>query len=296
MNGLKFALSLICLLPAYGFGQVIVIDDAGTTHHLNSPAKRIVSLVPHATELLFEVGAGKQIVGASEYSDYPEAANAISRVGGYRSINKEVILMLKPDLIVSWSDDNTGSNLEAIKKLGIPVYVSNPKTFKDIARNLEHLGKLTGHTEKGIKAGKALYEKSQALRVKYGNKRKVRVFYQVWDKPLITINANTFISKSIELCGGENVFASLLTNSPQISVESVLAANPDVIVSGGHAKERKGWIKKWQAIKLIKAVEYENLFQIPPDILQRPTSRLYQGTKLLCQALERARQNMRVTK
>lgn len=296
MNGLKLSLYLLCMLPAYCLGQIVVIDDAGTTHRLNSPAKRIVSLVPHATELLFEVGAGKQIVGASEYSDYPEAANAIPRVGGYRSINMEVILMLKPDLIVSWSDDNTASDLDGIKKLGIPVYVSNPKTFKDIARNLEHLGKLTGHAQKGINAGRALYEKSQTLRFKYANKRKVRVFYQVWDKPLITLNANTFISKSIELCGGSNVFADLLTSSPQISVESVIAANPDAIVTGGHAKERKGWIKKWQAIKSIKAVEYNNLFQIPPDILQRPTSRLYQGTQLLCQALERARQNMRVTK
>lgn len=287
--GLLFGL----LLPLSSLAQIVVVDDSGVTHHFNEPAKRVVSLIPHATELLFKVGAGSQIVGAVEYSDYPEAAKKIPRVGGYSGLNVEIILMLKPDLIVSWPGGNANSDLKQVKKLGIPMYASNPKTFKDIARNLKNLGTLTGHSQEGKKAGEALYKKSEKLRFANSKKPKIKVFYQVWDEPLMTLNGNSFISKSIELCGGINVFADLLTVSAQISLESVIAANPEAIITGGHDRKREQWLESWQKVKGIDAVEYGNVFQIPPDILQRPTSRLYEGTYLLCQALDKARWNMK---
>lgn len=296
MRCLLFIFLLGLVFSKSVFGQIEVTDDLGVTHRFNAPVKRVISLMPHATEMLFEVGAGKQVVGAVEYSDFPESAKKIPRVGGYSGLNIEVILTLKPDLIISWPGGNPSSDLNQVKKLGIPMYASDPKTFKDIADNLDDLGKLTGHAIEGKAVADRLYNKAQALRLMYANNPKVRVFYQVWNKPLMTLNANSFISKSIELCGGQNVFADLLTVAAQISLESVIKANPDAIVTGGHTKQREEWLLQWQKVADLKAVKYGNVFQIPPDVLQRPTSRLYEGTRLLCQALDEARHNLGMSK
>ncbi|WP_276667696.1 cobalamin-binding protein [Thalassolituus oleivorans] len=269
-----------------------LIDDAGVEHHFSGPVKRIVSLMPHGTELLFEVGAGDLIVGAVDYSDYPEAAKKIPRIGGYSGMNIEAILALQPDIVLAWPEGNPNRELQKLTALGVPLFVSDPVTFDGIAVNLERLGILTGHKESGAIAAQVLRQQVDKLKRTYQQSARVRVFYQVWNQPLITQNGDTFISQAIDLCGGHNVFADLDIRAPHINMEAVLVADPDVIVASGMGESRPEWLDDWKQFPKLNAVKYANLFHIHPDLFHRPTSRFLQGTQQLCEHLTTAREHM----
>lgn len=267
-----------------------IIDDDGIQHSFKQPLKRIVSLMPHATELLFEVGAGDQIVGAVQYSDYPEAAKSIPRVGGYSALNIEAIVALQPDILIAWPEGNRNRELDRLKALGLPILVSDPREFSDIAKALEVYGKITGNNTQAQKAQRAFNKKLNFLRERYSDQAKVSVFYQVWNAPLMTQNGNTFISRAIELCGGRNIFADLPMTNPQVSIESILVQDPQVIVASGMGKARPEWLDDWRQYTSLQAVQKNHLFHILPELFQRPTSRFLVGTEQLCEALQQARE------
>jgi iron complex transport system substrate-binding protein len=266
-----------------------VIDDEGIEHNFDQPVKRIVSLMPHATELLFEVGAGEHIVGAVQYSDYPEAAKNIPRVGGYSALNIEAIVALQPDLLIAWPEGNRSRELERLKALGLPILVSDPRTFEDIANALAVYGKITGKNSQAAMALAAFNEKLTYLRDTYSQQETISVFYQVWNAPLMTQNGNTFISRAIELCGGNNIFSDLPMTNPQVSIESILVQNPQVIVASGMGQARPEWLDEWRQYTTLQAVKKDHLFHILPELFQRPTSRFLIGTEQLCQAMAQAR-------
>lgn len=277
-----------------GAAEITVIDDDGVEHAFNQPVKRIVSLMPHATELLFEVGAGDQVVGAVQYSDYPDAAKRIPRVGGYSSLNIEAIVALKPDLLIAWPEGNRNRELDRLKTLGLPILVSDPREFNDIAKALILYGKVTGNEAEAKLAVQKFNKKLNYLRTTYSidensSEDKVSVFYQVWNAPLMTQNGNTFISRAIEVCGGVNIFADLLMTNPQVSIESILVQNPQVIVASGMGQSRPEWLDDWRQYKTLQAVQNDQLYHILPELFQRPTSRFLVGTQQLCEAMEIAR-------
>ena len=266
-----------------------VSDGQGHDLLLTQPLTRIVSLMPHATELLFEIGAGDTLIGAVNYSDYPEAAQEIPRVGGYNSLNIEAIVALNPELLIAWPEGNQSRELERLKALGLPLLVSDPKGFEDIAENLLMLGRLTGRRAQAQAQAARFRDDFLALRQRYGRGRSVSVFYQVWNAPLMTQNGDTFISRAIELCGGRNIYAELPMSNPQISVESLLQRDPEVIVASGMGQGRPEWLDHWRQYPSLRAVKANHLYYVPPQLLQRPTSRLLQGAELLCRAIDQAR-------
>jgi iron complex transport system substrate-binding protein len=266
-----------------------VTDDDGIEHTFEQPVQRIVSLMPHATELLFEVGAGDKIVGAVQYSDYPQAAKKIPRVGGYSALNIEAIVALQPDILIAWPEGNRNRELDRLKALGLPILVSDPREFKDIANALKIYGRITGNDEQAHKALTAFNTKLEFLRKQYSKQEKVSVFYQVWNAPLMTQNGNTFISRAIETCGGVNIFADLPMTNPQVSIESILVQDPQVIVASGMGQARPEWLDDWRQYKTLQAVQKNQLFHILPELFQRPTSRFLLGTEQLCEAMQLAR-------
>ncbi|NRA23308.1 MAG: cobalamin-binding protein [Oleispira sp.] len=245
--------------------------------------------MPHATELLFEVGAGDKIVGAVQYSDYPQAAKKIPRVGGYSALNIEAIVALQPDILIAWPEGNRNRELDRLKALGLPILVSDPREFKDIANALKIYGRITGNDEQAHKALTAFNTKLEFLRKQYSKQEKVSVFYQVWNAPLMTQNGNTFISRAIETCGGVNIFADLPMTNPQVSIESILVQDPQVIVASGMGQARPEWLDDWRQYKTLQAVQKNQLFHILPELFQRPTSRFLLGTEQLCEAMQLAR-------
>jgi len=289
VNHVKHILFL-CLLLTSQFVKatpIKVFDDTLQAVELSQPAQRVISLSPHVTELLYEAGANTQIIAAVEYSNYPEAAKRLPRVGSGYKLDIEAILGLKPDLVIGWKSGNQQAQLEQLKKLGLTIYLSEPKTLEDIAENLRDIGSLTGKEKTANKKADDFLKGIERLKQSNKSNKKVRVFYQVWQQPLFTINGNHIISHIIELCGGENVFAELSVVSPQIDRESVISRNPDVIVAGV-GDGREGWLGNWKKWGSINAVKNNQLYGIDADLIVRHTPRILQGASLMCDALLKA--------
>jgi len=283
------AVLLLAVCVSAMAAPVTVTDDTGTPVHLDHPAGRIVSLAPHVTEMLFDIGAGKRIVGAVSYSDYPLAAQAIPRVGSYASLDYERILSMHPDLVIAWSSGNGRAAVQQLRKLGLTVYVSEPRRLDDVARSLRRFGRLTGNEHRGSRAAAGFEQRRHRLARQYAGKSPVSVFYEVWKQPLTTVNGEHLISHVIRLCGGRNVFAALDTLAPAVSVEAVIEADPDVIVASGMGDERPGWLDNWKQWSSITAVKQDNLYFIPPELIQRQTPRVLDGAARLCRQLDSAR-------
>lgn len=268
---------------------IVVEDGTGATVRLERPARRIIALAPHVVENLYAVGAGAQLVGAVEYSDYPPAASSLLRVGSYNRFDVERILALEPDLVVGWESGNNRAQLSQLQEMGVTLYRSQPDTIDDVAAELAILGRLSGHPEIGERAAADFRGRAATLRARFSAKAKVPVFYQIWDKPLMTIGRRQIIGDIIELCGGVNVFRRLEPMAPQVSVEAVLEANAEVFVAGGMGQVRRDWLESWRPWKQLIAVQRDNLFFVPADWMQRHTPRLLDGAEMLCADLEVAR-------
>ena len=293
MNMIIRTLLLAGLLPALAVAAPAmprcVVDDLQREVCVAAPAQRIVSLSPGATELLFDAGAGEQVVGAVSFSDYPPAANAIPRVGSYNRLDLETLLTLRPDLVIAWRSGNPREQVDQLVRLGIPVYHTEPRRFADITSTLYRLARLAGTEQTGDAAGDAFGHAVQALRQQYQDADPVTLFYQIWNDPLMTVNATHFISEAMRLCGGVNVFGELSRLTPTLDIEAVLAANPQAIVAGGMGEDDHGWVEAWRRYPELQAVRKDHLFFIPPSTLQRPTVRLLTGTRTLCGQLQAVR-------
>jgi iron complex transport system substrate-binding protein len=269
--------------------EVTVVDDTGAQVRLPAAARRIVSLAPHVTELLFAAGAGARIIGTVDYSDYPPPAKRIARVGGYSQVDLETVVALKPDLVIAWESGNAPAAIAKLRALGVPVFVNQPDRIPDVARSIEQFGRLAGTSMVADPAAAEFRERYASLSTRYANRPKLRVFYEIWKEPLMTINGKQIISDAIRLCGGENVFADLPVLAPKVTVEAVLAANPDVIVASGMGEARPEWLDDWKRWPQLAAAAKGNLFFVPPELIQRHTPRVLDGAERLCKDLEEAR-------
>lgn len=288
----SFALSALCVAAALSQtanAAIELTDDAGNAVRLEAPAKRIVSLAPHITELLFAAGAGPAVVGVVAYSDYPPEAKALPQVGGYTKVDLEAVAALRPDLVVAWRSGNRDTHLDRLRALGIPVFINEPRSLDDVARSMEQIGQLAGSEGTANEAAQAFRARHAALATRYRERPPVRTFYQIWDRPLMTVNDEHLIADVIRLCGGRNVFGELGTLAPTVGVEAVLAANPEAVVASGMGVARPEWLDQWKRWPDLRANAGGNLFFIPPDILQRHTPRILEGATQLCEQLETVR-------
>ncbi len=283
---LAAALVALCLIPATRAG-VSVRDDRDREVRLEQPARRIVSLSPHLTEDLFAIGAGERIVGTVDFSDYPPAARQVPRVGGHDGLDLERIRALGPDLILAWSGGNPSRQLAQIEALGIAVFHDGTHRLGQLPAVLERLGVLTGRTAAANAVAESYRRRLAVLESRFARKRPVRVFFQVWEQPLMTVSREQVISDALRVCGAVNVFASLPALVPAVDEEAVLAANPELIVttagSGSHA------LARWLRWSRIEAVKNRQLVVLPRDLLDRPGPRLVEGTEALCRAVDGAR-------
>ncbi|MFC5430295.1 cobalamin-binding protein [Paraburkholderia denitrificans] len=273
--------------------SVSVVDDAGRTVTLAAPARRVISLSPHGTELIYAAGGGARLVGTVSYSDYPGAAKRVPRIGDALVLDLERIAALKPDLIVVWWQGNEQQQIDRLRDLHIPLFFSAPRRLDDVATSLTRLGVLFDTPDTAQAAAADFRRDIAQLRARYAGRPPVSVFYEAWDRPLMTLNGESMISDVIMLCGGRNVFAGLKPLVPTVSTEAVLAANPDAIVTsaqGATASEQPlPALESWRAWPMLTAVRHGNLFAIDGDLLTRPAPRIAQGAAQLCKDLDQAR-------
>lgn len=285
-----FVLLLGCLFGWAARAEIVVVDSAGNTVQLARPATRIVSLAPHLTELLFAAGAGTRIAATVEYSDYPEAARRLPRIGSHGALDLERIAALKPDLAVVWGSGNPSAQVAQLRRLNIPVYVDEPQRLEDIPAALVRIGRLAGTAEAAERAANTFTARHEALARTYSGRRAVTVFYEIWNRPLMTIGGTHLIDVVMKLCGGRNIFADLTQPATTVELEAVLQRDPEAIVASGMDTARPEWLDDWRRWPQLTAVRRGNLFFVPPDLLQRHTPRLLDGAERLCAALETARQ------
>jgi iron complex transport system substrate-binding protein len=269
--------------------DVRVVDDNDDEVRLAAPAQRIISLAPNITEVLFHIGAGEQIVGADEYSNYPEAAKQILRVNNHAAANYELILSLKPDLVIAWQSGNGDKIISPLRKLGIPVFVVETREIERIPNLFRRFGQLSGNNELAQQRIEEFTQRLQLLGDAQIGKSVVRTFYQIWDQPLITLNGKHMVSDVIELCGGVNVFADAAPLVPYVNIESIVAADPQVIIAGGSQDEQSSWFSSWQKWDGISAVQHKQIYLIPADLMQRHSVRILDGAQMMCDYLDNAR-------
>ena len=277
--------------------SVEVHDDRGKVFRLAVPATRIISISPHLTEIAFAAGVGAKLIAVSEYSDYPPEALRLPRVGDGARVDIERILTLKPDLVLAWKSGNQAGDIVRLERLGIPVWVSEPSRLADIPRLLRDVAALAGESAVGARAAEAFERELRRLHLRYGAygaqalaQEPLRVFYEIWHQPLLTVNGAHMISDAITLCGGKNVFADVPVLTPAVSMEAVLAARPQMVLGGGSANGEAEFDSRWARMPLV-ALRTIPARYIEPDSIQRQSPRILDGIRAICAHLDTARKH-----
>ena len=279
---------LLALVAPGARADIRVVDDNGSVVTLRAPARRIVTLAPHATELAFAAGAGAAVVGVVKGSDYPPAARALPSVGDAAALDVERIVLLAPDLIVTWPW-TTPQQVALLRDRSIAVFEANPKTIDGIADDIEKLGELTGTRDAAHAAVAAFRARIAGIPAAPAGVPALTVFYQVSDAPLFTLGGHHLVSEAIARCGGRNVFDTLTMPAPQVSVEAVLAADPQVILAGTDNAVRPAWLDEWSRWPALAAVRRHALYPVDANLLHRPGPRFADGVVQLCGVLAKAR-------
>ena len=266
-----------------------VNDDSGHTITLPAPARRVVALGPHLAELMFAAGAGERLVGVLRYSDFPPAALKLPIVGDAFAINLEAVAALKPDLLLVWQSGINPRQRERLRTLGIPVYENEIHSVDAIAQTLRRIGRLTASSTSADAAAEQMLDRWSALLTRYAQGPPVRVFYQLWHEPLMTVNHQHLIDQAIRACGGVNVFAAQPILVPTVSWEAAVAANPQIVVTGV-ARDEPARLAGWQRFPRVDAVRRHHVVALDSAAMARMSPRFVDAAATLCEAIERARQ------
>ncbi|MFJ2364867.1 cobalamin-binding protein [Pseudomonas sp. NPDC087697] len=242
--------------------------------------ERVISLAPSLSEIVVELGSADLLVGVLDAGERPAQLKSIPSVGRYGQLDMERLLSLKPDLLLLWPGSVGPAQREQLSRLGIPTYVAEPHNFKQLTRQIEAIAKQLGRPERGRTLAVDLRKQLDELRQRYQRKEPLRVFYQVWDQPLYTVGGGQIISDALEVCGAHNVFADMTLPAPQVSVESVLSRNPQVILASSQAQ-----LDAWKAWPQVTAVAQGQLLLVTDKGLERPSGQMIAATAKLCRLI-----------
>ena len=263
--------------------EIRVIDDLGEEIVLLKPARRVISLAPHITELIYSLGAEKQIVGTVKYSDYPPKASTLPRIGDAFSLNIESVLALKPDLIIAWHTGGNNRPIERLRSLGLPVYTNEAKSLAGIGEAIIDIAALLGKNERGFALQQEFVTALENSRVV--KKSSPVIFFQISDQELYTVSSEHLIGQAINHCGGKNLFSDISPNVSQVNQEMILANQPDVIVVTQRPGSESAWVKTWRGFT---GTQYQ-VDTIDPDLISRPSLRMLDGIKAICEIVNGAR-------
>lgn len=248
-----------------------------------------MTLAPHLAELLFAVGAGDLLVGVTAYTDSPDAAAKLPRVGDAFAVDQEQLAVLRPDLLLAWKSGTAAHVVDELEKQGYRVEVIETTGVEDVAEALQHIGRLTGHESQAEQVAGAFERGLEELARRHRHSAPVSVFYQVSSRPLYTINGDHYVSQLIAICGGRNIFSDLNDLAPMVDVEAVLARNPEAMLASDDSRDDAFAV--WRRWTELAANRYGNYFLLPADEIGRATPGLLQAGKTLCEALDDARRN-----
>jgi iron complex transport system substrate-binding protein len=282
------ALLIVSFLPDTVRAEPVrAIDDRGTRLALNAPARRVVALAPSLTELIYAAGGAKSLIAVDSSSNYPPAVASLPRIGDAAGLDLERVLVLRPDLVFGWLSGNKPSDIARLERLGVKVFLSEPRRLTDIPRTLRVMGTLLDSAGVAEAEARAFERRLQSLRTLAAGARVVSVFFEVWHQPLITVNGQHLISDVLTLCGGRNVFGNVAALAPPVSLESVLLADPEVIIATDVPSET---LAAWNRTPRLHAVQRQQIYELHPDLITRATPRVLEGAEKICRWLDAARQ------
>ncbi len=265
----------------------LVTDDTGQELHFKQAPQRIIALSPSITENLFAIGAGSRVVGVSSYSDYPQEAKNLPIVSDYQNIDLEAIVKLKPDVVVVWQGGQSPAQLNALKQLNIPIFYQQIHTLADIPLSLMRLSQMMGNQREAAPLIANAY--AQIPLLAQAPQPRLNAFYQVWPRPLMTINGRSWISDALARCGAHNLFADLPITAPTVNVEDVLTRQPDLILSTTPRGQTDDSLDFWRAWPHLPAVAHKGLIYTEGDALNRSTLRTLAAAERLCRQIEPVR-------
>ncbi len=274
--------------PAWArFVAFVFIATLATAAVSDVPARRVITLAPHLAEIVFAAGAGPALVGTVEYSDYPQAARDIPRVGDAFRLDRERIMSLRPDLVLAWGGGTPVAVIEQLRGDGHTVVVIGGDTLGSVADALEQIGRLTGSETTAAEKAARYRGELTALRERYRGDATLPTFFQISEQPLYTVTGRQIISQAIDLCGGRNVFADLPGLVAQVSAEAVVAAEPRVMLATAGAGDDP--LARWRRFQDLAAVRFGHLYLVDGDLVSRPGPRLLIGVSQICERLEASR-------
>ncbi len=266
-----------------------VTDDTGQVLRLQATPQRIVSLAPGATEMLFVIGVGERVVGTSRYSDEPAAARKIPRIGDVAGLDLERILALRPDVVIVWQGGNPAAQIEQLRALRLRLYRQHVSALRDLPASLLRLGKLTGTETLARQKATELTTRLTALQTRYSARSRLKVFLQIWNRPLYTIGGRHMMSDALLLCGADNVFAQLGGEAPVVSEEAVLGLDPAVIVADAPPGQAAAWLVDWRRFPRLAAVRNGALVPFENQRFGMLGPSAVEATEQLCAILDRYR-------
>jgi len=297
-SGLLLALgAMLAAFPAAGDGgadkpdspAIQVPDEKGRTVWLSAPARRAVTLAPHATELVYAAGAGDHLIATIRGSDFPAAARQLPIIGDGTQPDAERVAAVRPDLLIGWQPAAAEPLTRVMDKLGVPVFYSDPLTLAAIPDAVERMGMLFGTEAQARPAAARLRDRLAALTARYAGRRPVRVFVQAGLDPIYTLNDSSIVSDALRVCGGVNVFGQAPIVAPQVTLESVLAARPEAVLAGvARPADTQHNLAAWQTLGL-PAARAGHVYGIDADALYRPGPRLIDAAEAICADLDRLR-------
>jgi len=250
----------------------------------------IIALAPHIVEMLYDIGAGEQIIGTTSFSDYPEQAKNIPIIGSYIRLQIEKVIILKPDIIIAWKNGNPSDDLARLQQLGFNIIYSQPKNFEDIAKEMREFGELTGHKNQANKTAKQFLQTFKSIKEQYQHKTKIVAFYELWSRPLTTVAKGSWPQQFLNVCGVNNPFKSVATPYPQVNIEKILQTPIQLIIQplSKNQTDRQGF--NWQDWPIIPAVKNNKIIQPDADAMHRMTARSLGELKKLCANIDETRQ------
>ena len=239
-------------------------------------AERVVSLAPSLSEIVVELGAADVLVGVLDGGERPAALAQVPSVGHYGQLDMERLISLKPDLILLWPGSVGPAQREQLQRLNIPVYVAEPHSLEQLTTQVQAIAEQLGRADAGRELAAQLRQRLAELRQRYQRAEPLRVFYQVWNKPLFTVGGGQIISDALRVCGARNVFDDLKLPAPQVSIESVLQRDPEMILVGDQA-QKEAW-KVWPTMA-------ERVRLVPDKGLERPSGQMLEAVARLCEVI-----------
>jgi iron complex transport system substrate-binding protein len=283
------ALSFLIASSGHAADSTRLRDDAGDTIAIGSAPCRIVSLAPGTTAMLFAAGAGHCLVGTIAHSDEPAEAGRVPIVGDAETLDFEQLIGLRPTVVVVAVDVVQRVRIDRIRTLGIPVYQVHVTRLAQMPESLRRLGQLAGTERVANQKADELDTELAALDARYRNRAKVRVLYQIWDRPIYTIGGRHVITDALELCGAENLFADLETAAPAVTREAAILRNPQLILASAPPGAADEWLAEWRKFPALAAVRDGLLVSHADARVDRMGPSVIAATGQLCEVIDTAR-------